>query len=356
MKKRLHHIVFVLLTGVAFVLVMADASRAGMDIMSDDELAMMDGQFSSITIDSFYQQNDTVRIFMDLHQELYGTIDSVRAGYYYRPPSNMRTNMASIGLSGFTDFYDVQKYAGDLNDGAYFNFAKIESNFNTLAPQGSDTFEPWGNGGYQGNVGSVTPNCNSYDWDIWIDNFRFGESPDKPVYMNGQIIRLEFDGDVVNGNPHLKRLIVGTNDQQGNLYANYHRYTGIVNPMLTAHTAARSLGVADPYEYTVGTMQMVRDSYIQCFGINVFNVEDRDTGFWMVMNFQGDHVGFELISGLPENAIDFSYTEGLKSIPLWDPDWSPVAAFDGPMRDPYATQTNTQAHSHEHGPTTSGGN
>ncbi len=102
---------------------------------------------------------------------------------------------------------------------------------------------------------------------------------------------------------------------------------------------------------------MIRDSYIQCFGINIFNVEDRDTGFWLVMNFKGDHIGYELISGLPENAIDFSYTQGLKNIPLWDPDWTPMEHKDsngnylnvvGPLTDPYGTAT--QASSHQHGP------
>jgi hypothetical protein len=351
MRKTLRFIAALTLTGMTLLSVLAGYTFADIEIMTDDELARVDGQFSQITIDSFYQENDTVRIFLDLHMELYGTIDSIKAGYYYRSAEDMQTNMANIGLSGFKGFYDVQsEYADQLNDGAYFNFAKIESNYNTLAPQGAATIEPWGNGGYDGSVDSLTPNTNYYDWDIWMDNIQLGESPDKPLYMNGQIIRLEFDGSVYDSDSRLRRIIVGTNDQEGNFYANMQRYTGIVNPMLTAHTAARSLGVADPYKYTTGTMQMIRDSYIQCFGINVFNVEDRDTGFWMIMNFEGDHVGYEIIAGLPENAIDFSYTEGLKSIPLWDPDWAPNSMYDGPLVDPYPTQNNTQSNSHEQGP------
>lgn len=325
--------------------VLVNYSYAGIQVMSDEELSKTDAQFSQITLESFYTENDTVRIFLDLHMEIYGSIDSIKAGYYYRSSDEMQTNMASIGLSGFEGFYDVQDY----NNGANFNFAKITSDFNTMAPQGSDTFEPWGNGGFdEGDPqGSLTANSNNYDWDLWMDNMRFGESPDKPVYMNGQIIRLEFDGNLKDGTPdHLRRIIIGTNDQQGNITANYHRYTGIANPMLLAHTSARSLGVADPYSYTPGTMQMVRDSYLQCFGINIFNVEDRDTGFWLVVNFTGNNIGYELITGLPENAIDFSYTEGLKNIPLWDPDWSPHS--NGPLEDPYHTAT--QVNSHQRGP------
>ena len=348
MNKKVFNILFLMTLSLISLNFMCGLAFAGMQVMNDEELSKLDGQFSKITLESFYTSNDTVRIFLDIHQELYGSIDSVKAGYYYRDSSDMRTNMAKIGLSGFEGFYDVQDY----NNGANFNFAKITSDFNTMAPQGSDTFEPWGNGGHdEGNPqATLTANCNNYDWDLWIDNMRFGESPDKPVYMNGQIIRLEFDGDLTDGTKDgLRRIIIGTNDQQGNISANYHRYTGIANPMLLAHTAGRSLGVSDPYSYTTGTMQMVRDSYLQCFGINVFNVEDRDTGFWIVLNLEGNHIGYELITGLPENAIDFSYTDGVKSIPLWDPDWSPHS--DGPLTDPYQTvnQANSIKVFHEYG-------
>jgi hypothetical protein len=317
-------------------------SYSEIQVMNDEDLSKTDAQFSQITLESFYTSNDTVRIFLDLHMELYGTIDTVKAGYYYRSSSEMQINPPSIGLSGFEGFYNAQDY----NNGANFVFAQITSDFNTMAPQGTATIEPWGNGGFSSNdpQGTFTPNCNFYDWDIWMDNIRFGESPDKPLYMNGQIIRLEFDGDITTGNRGLKRIIIGTNDQEGNFYANMQRYTGIVNPMLTAHTSTRSLGVQDPYRYTTGTMQMVRDSFIQCFGINVFNVEDRDTGFWIIMNLTGNNIGFELICGLPENAIDFSYTEGLKTIPMWDPDWSPYKGDTGPLIDPYDTMNQAESH------------
>lgn len=333
-------------------LIRIDTSYSEIQIMSDDELGKTDAQFSRITLESFYQENDTVRIFLDIHQQLYGSIDSVKAGYYYRSSQDMQTNVPYVGMSGFEGFYDIQKY----NNGANFNFIKITSDFNTMAPQGSATFEPWGNGGFNESdpQGTLTANCNNYDWDLWIDNMKFGESPDKPVYMNGQIIRFEFDGNLTDGTAdNLRRIIIGTNDQQGNISANYQRYTGICNPMLLAHTAGRSLGVGDPYSYTPGTIQLIRDSYLQCFGINVFNVEDRDTGFWMVINFTGNNIGYELITGFPENSIDFSYTDGLKDIPLWDPDWAPGVdrnnvSLNGPLTDPYGTAT--QLHSHEKGP------
>lgn len=325
---------------------LCDKSYAGIAVMNDKDLSEVDGQFSEITLESFYTANDTIRIFMDLHIALYGTIDSVKAGYYYRCAADMQTSMAQAGLSGFEGFYDVSAY----NNGANFNFAKITSDFNTMAPQGPATFRPWGNGGFNANNpnGTLTANTSKYDWDIWIDNIKFGESPDKPNYINGLITRVEFDGDLTDKTPdHLKRMIIGTNDHQGNIRANYQRYTGIVNPMLLAHTAGRSAGSSNPYQWTTGSMQMVRDSYLQAIGIAIANVEDRDTGLWLIMNFSGSHISYEMVAGLPENAIDFSYTQGLKDIPLWDPDWSPGCG-NGPLKDPY--NTSTQINSHQHGP------
>lgn len=319
--------------------------HAEITIMDDKELSETEAQFAKITLESFYTENDTIRIFMDLHMAVYGEID-LKAGYYYRNSSDMRINPPSAGLSGFEGFYDVQAY----NNGANFVFAKITSDFNTMAPQGGATLKPWGNGGFDASdpQGTLTANSNHYDWDLWIDRFRFGENPDKPLYINGQIIRFEFDGNLMDDKKdHLRRIIIGTNDVQGNIRGNYQRYTGIANPMLLTHTAARSLGTSDPYQWTPGSIQMIRDSLIQCFGIEVFNVEDRDTGLWFIMNYKENHVGYELIAGFPENAIDFSYTEGLKNIPLWDPDWTPGCG-NGPMKDPY--NTSTQINSHQHGP------
>jgi hypothetical protein len=123
--------------------------------------------------------------------------------------------------------------------------------------------------------------------------------------------------------------------------------------MLLASTSGRSAGSVDPYQWTPGSMQLIRDSYLQCFGINIANVEDRDTGMWLIINFTGNNILYEMIAGFPENAIDFSYTQGLKDIPLWDPDWSPRKDtngnyINGPLTDPYNTAN--QANSHQHGP------
>ncbi len=334
--KKLNFLIIILSVASGFETLRILPCAAEILLMNDTELAETEAQFSRITLESFYHENDTLRLFLDMHAAVYGSID-LKAGYYHRTSGDMRINPPAAGLSGFEGFYDVQNY----NNGANFTFAKITSDFNTMAPQNSATLKPWGNGGFDASnpEKTLTANTNHTDWDLWIDRFRFGENPDKPMYINGQIIRFEFDGDLTDGKKdQLRRVIIGTNDIQGNIRGNYHRYTGIANPMLLAHTAGRSLGSPDPYTWTPGSIQMIRDPLIQCFGIEIFNVEDRDTGLWFVMNYTGSHVGYELIAGFPENAIDFSYTEGLKNIPLWDPDWTPKCG-NGPLEDPYRTST-----------------
>ena len=84
-----------------------------------------------------------------------------------------------------------------------------------------------------GNVNvfpSVTKNINNFDWDVWADQIQMGESPDKPQIVNGLILRMEFDSDItVSENPHLERIVIGTNDIQGNTYWNVQRATACIS-------------------------------------------------------------------------------------------------------------------------------
>ena len=132
-----------------------------------------------------------------------------------------------------------------------------------------------------GNVNvfpSVTKNINNFDWDVWADQIQMGESPDKPQIVNGLILRMEFDSDItVSENPHLERIVIGTNDIQGNTYWNVQRATACMNGLLVTNTTNRSSGAADPYKWTTGPMMIQRDTLVQCFGVAVQNVEDSYT-------------------------------------------------------------------------------
>ncbi len=324
-----------------------DQSFAVIEIMEDKELEKVDGQLSEIRLVNNRQENDTVRVFLDIHQEVYGTIDSAKLGYYYKDSAALAITPMEIGLSGFAGYYHG---ADAANNGANFHFMKITSDFNTMAPQNGATLEPWGNGAHNSdNVeGSVTKNINNFDWDLWINNIQLGENPDKPQSVNGLIIRMEFDNNLVtNPNAKLERIIVGTNDLQGNLHINAHRLTGAVNPLLVTNTTNRSAGAVDPYKFTAGTLMLQRDPMIQCMGVNIHNVEDRDTGTWLVIDLEGDYISYNFVAGFPENGVNFNFVEtngrtGHQGIDLWDPSWAQgdgVTSIHSGMSgsDPYGT-------------------
>jgi len=54
----------------------------------------------------------------------------------------------------------------------------------------------------------------------------------------------------------------------------------------------------------------------------VLNPSDNDTGLWMIMNFgtgpdgETDHVGWEIVAGYDERALNFSYKNGIENIDL----------------------------------------
>jgi len=338
-RKKFQKLLFVmliinsLLTGNSFAII---------ELMTDEELNDVDGQVSEIRLLNHNQENDTVRLFLDIHSEVYGTIDSARVGYYYKSSSELRTTPGSIGLSGFEGFYHG---VDNINNGANFQFMKVLSDFNTMAPQNGATLKPWGNGSFkEGNPQkTTTPNHNSFDWDIWADQLQIGESPDKPNYINGLIVRVEFDNNIkTNSHAKLKRLVIGTNDQQGNLYVNAQRLTTAISPMLLTGTTNRSAGVTDPYKNTPAPLLLQRDSMIQCFALAAHNVEDRDTGSFLTIDFTGDHLKVAVTLGYPENGNDFKFYKtdgktGLEGIDVYDPGWAPYGHSGMAGSDPYNT-------------------
>ncbi len=324
-----------------------DYSFAVIELMGDTDLENVDGQFSEIRLVNHKVENDTVRIFLDIHQEVYGTIDSTRLGYFYKDQASLATTPAELSLSGFTGFYHG---VDAVNNGANFYFLKILSDFNTMAPQNGATLEPWGNGGHDADnvAGTVTKNVNNFDWDLWIDNLQLGESPDKPQYVDGLILRLEFNDNLVdNANAKLERIVIGSNGVQGNMYLNAQRLTAVMNPILLTNTTNRSAAAVDPYTHTAGTVMLQRDPFVQCFGVAVHNVEDRDTGAWLVIDLEGDYLSYTFVAGFPENGTNFNFTEtngmtGHQGVDLFDPSWAPGDGVNSIQSglggsDPYGT-------------------
>ncbi len=344
MKKK--NIIYVVMIVSVLSVFNIDYSFSAIEMLSDEELSDVDGQFSEIKIVNHLKKDDTVRIFLDIHNEVYGTIDSVRAGYYYKETSQLGTTPIQIGLSGYEGYYHG---LDDVNQGANFAFFKVLSDFNTMSPANGASLQPWGNGAFdssnaESRQATATKNINNFDWDLWIDNIQVGESPDKPLYSNGVIIRLEFDNSIYSENPHLQRIVIGSNDTQGNLYFNAQRLTGAISALVVTNTTNRSAGAVDPYKATAGVPMFQRDPMAQCFGVGVQNVEDRDTGTFLLIDLEGDHLGLSLVIGYPENATDFNFTgsvgsTGLEGIDIFSPQWSRYSPTGSGMSggDPYNT-------------------
>jgi len=343
-KKNCLQLLFVMVISYGLL---TGNSFATIALMTDEELKTVDGQVSEIRLVTHNTENDTVRIFLDIHQEVYGSIESARAGYYYRDAAELATTPMEIGLSGFEGYYHG---VDTINNGANFAFMKIISDFNTMSPMNGARLEPWGNGAFDSSTAekrqnTTTRNCNNFDWDIWVDNLELGESPDKPLYTNGLIIRFEFDDNLKtsSNNAHLERVIIGTNDSQGIIKQNAQRITAIMNPLLLTNTTNRSAGIADPYDETGGSQIVVRDPMVQSYGAVISNVEDRDTGSWLIIDFSGDHLKFSLVMGFPENGTNFNATGpegtvGYQNVDLWDPGWAPNGNRSGMAgSDPYET-------------------
>jgi len=107
---------------------------------------------------------------------------------------------------------------------------------------------------------------------------------------------------------------------QGQLSAEMLRTTGMVNPMTTVDSQARALGSATPADGN--PILMKRDGFNRNWDDYVLNAGDHDTGFWVILNFESgpdgetDHIGWEIISGYDERAINFSYQDGIENIDL----------------------------------------
>ncbi len=331
---------------VLFFCFFSKKAYAVIELMTDIEMSDVDGQLSEISIVTHNTENDTVRIFLDIHQEVYGTIESARVGYYYRDASELAMTPMQMGLSGFEGYYHG---TDTINNGANFAFMKITSDFNTMGPMNGAMLQPWGNGGFDSSTAetrwnTVTRNCNNFDWDLWVDNLQIGESPDKPVYTNGLIVRFEFNDNLKTAtNLNLERIIIGTNDSQGIMRYNAQRITGVLNPLLLTNTTNRSAGIVDPYNQAGGAQIAVRDPAAQSYGPAISNVEDRDTGSWLIIDFSGDHLRFSLTMGFPENGTTYNATGpegslGYQQTDLWDPGWAPNGNRSGMAgSDPYNT-------------------
>ncbi len=262
-----------------------------MAAIGDAELDNITGQvgFSEFTIDA-----NTVRVFFDIHVETYTEIDSLKLGYYPKTDTGVKNTSYEFGLG---DSLTTTKYnAGvGVTDNNYATYNGL------TGPQGTGQ------------------NQNFYDYDINWENVQLGASPDNPLVINGVIFKVEFD-DIDSPNKKIKKIVFGTNDMQGYVKADMKRTTGMINPMISADPTLHAMGTSDP---TLSKpILLKRDPFLSNYQDYIFNAEDNDTGFWMILNFgsgpngETDHIGWEIVAGYDERALNFSYTTGIDNLDL----------------------------------------
>lgn len=274
------YLIILFLLAISFMwFAQADAE---MKTMSDKEL---DGISARQSLSEFTIEDNSVRVFCDIHIETYLEVDSIKMGYYEKSDNGI----------GQTGGLATSKFGGVPDD-----------NYSSL-------------GTYQGLQGTGQ-NQNYNDWDINWENLQLGNSETEPLIINGVITIVEFD-DISSPNRKVERLVMGTNDMQGTISADMLRTTGMVNPMLSTDSTLRAQGDTNPE--SGNPILLKRDSFLTNWDDKlVFNASDNDTGFWWIFtvgtgpNGETDHIGWEIVAGYDERAIDFSYSNGIDDIDI----------------------------------------
>lgn len=241
------------------------SATADLEKMTKDEMAAVHGQGTT----NLYIEDNTVRLFLDVHMETYGTIDSIKAGYYDK-----------------TDFTTYKNNINDYNEGSGAN---INDNFSYVKDSS-------GNIVITGSQGSGV-NTNTLDWDMNWENVQIGESYEAPLVIDGLIVRTEFD-DISSSSKKLKRIIIGTNNMQGQISGEFIRTTGAVNPVVPVDTSGHLAALGSD------ALVMNRDSVL-----NGLNTAGQDTlningGFFIELNLDGNTAeqGIKTVIGYQESA------------------------------------------------------
>lgn len=231
-------------------------SFADLSQMSDYELSQITGQGTT----NLYIEDNTVRLFLDVHIETYGEIDSIKGGYYAKTDFNTHKN--HIG------------YPDETNG----NYSYVKDSNGVIV--------------IEGNQGSGV-NTNTRDWDLNWKNVTLGESYDAPLVVDGLVVRAEFD-DINSADKRLKKIIIGTNNMVGQISGDFIRTTGAVHPDVPMDNTNTLSQLADD------ALTMNRDSILQNY--DALNI---DGGFFMELNLDNlnpSEQGIKTIIGYRESA------------------------------------------------------
>ncbi len=283
-KVNFSSTVFLLL--LSLCLLFPAFSQGEMELMTDEQLNAVLGQGGV----NFSVIGNTTAVFnFDLHLELYGEIDSVKMGYYYKEDLTTRKFLPIysdidkrdpqvVYKENTFDIIDLE--TGDViyADRPYFEyhgkkFPYTDDDYymykykNMLGQYYVDGKQGLNDKDMLGEAFSTarTKNTNNLDWDLNIENLRIGKSPQEPLIIDGLTVMLKYD-DINSPNKKLTDIIIGTNSMEGFFSGDMIRTTGFLNAKLTHKTRNTSTifnGIFIPeFNETPVPVVLQRDSFL----------------------------------------------------------------------------------------------
>lgn len=238
---------------------------ADLEKMNNEELSSVSGQGTT----NLYIENNSVRLFIDVHMETYGEIDSIKLCNYEK-----------------NNFTTYKNNINDYNEGSGNN---INNKFSYVKDDNGNIVID----GLQG----TGVNTNTSDWDMNWENVQIGADYDAPLVIDGLVVITEFD-DINASNKRLKRIIIGTNNMQGQISGDFIRTTGAVHPLVPVDSSGNLSLLGND------ALTMNRDSVL-----NNLNSGGKDTlningGFFVELNLNqaSPEQGIKTIIGYREDA------------------------------------------------------
>ncbi len=268
-------------------------SHGKLELMTDCELQAVTGMGS---VDFSVIGTTTAVFHIDLHLELYGEIDSIKMGYYYKEDLTTRKFLPAYSFSEGSrdpqvvykentfDIIDLDTGEVIYADRPYFEYHGEKLPYTDddyymykyqLMKEGFLPF-PYYVDGAQGlnDIDAAvitgekfstarTRNTNNLDWDINIENLRYGKSPEEPMIIDGVTVMMKYD-DINSPNKRLTDVIIGTNSMEGYMSADMNRFTGVVNAKMSHATRTPIINdvFIESFVETPVPVVLQRDSFI----------------------------------------------------------------------------------------------
>lgn len=215
----------------------------------------------------------------------------------------------------------------------YTDSSKYQYKYNDTLDAYADGRQGDDYGGFLGGLAGIDwfaeapeENQNNMDWDINIENLRFGTHGGNPMVIDGLVIHLKYD-DITSPNKKLTDIIIGSNYLEGSFFGDFNRITGYLNPKLPHSArvgALNTFGFIDIFNEAPVPVSMKRDSFLWMVDHYKMTYEDLDpglddkiyyaapwdptnndirTGFFLRLGLDPndtEHFGYSLIAGFNE--------------------------------------------------------